>query len=167
MSKDEKLKSIIDYIEYAGLTFVEPFSLISSTVVEASYWCEIPKNIILMHINRTFKKKYGEQYIKCQKIAHEIAWGNNPDEERIMAMDLKPKEPKVRKEYERNAKSEFGKAYKEYTGLTSKANRPLYNACTNYYYTHNEFPWFNEKRWKRMCTRYKFDDKNIEEKVEK
>ena len=160
MTKQEKLEAIVNYIEHSNLQFTEPFSLISSTVVESSYWCEIPKNIILMYINRTFKKKYGEQYIKCQKIAHEIAWGNNPNEERIMAMDLKPKEPKERKEIERNAKSEFGKAYREYTGLTSKANRPLYNACTNYYYKHKEFPWFNEKRWKKMCTRYKFDDKH-------
>ena len=160
MTKEEKLKSIIDYIEYANLQFVEPFSLISSTVVEASYWTGIPKNTILIYINKTFKSKYGDKYIKAQMIAKEIAYGNNPNEEKIMSMELKPKEPKERKEVERNAKSEFGKAYREYTGLTSKANRPLYNACTNYYYKHNEFPWNNEKRWKKMCTRYKFDDKH-------
>ena len=167
MTKQEKLEAIVNYIEHSNLQFTEPFSLISSTVVEASYWCEIPKNIILMHINRTFKAKYGEKYIKAQMIAKEIAYGNNPNEEKIMAMDLKQKEPKERKEVERNATSEFGKAYREYTGLTSKANRPLYNACTNYFKYHHEFPWNNDKRWKRMCTRYKFDDRKIEEKVEK
>lgn len=113
-----------------------------------------------MHINRTFKKKYGEQYIKAQKIAKEIAGGNNPNEERIMAMELNPKEPKERKESVRNATSEFGKAYREYTGLTSKANRPLYNACTNYYYTKGKYPWNDSKRWKKMCTRYNFVDKH-------
>lgn len=166
MTNADKLQRIIDYIEYKGLAFVEPFSLISATVVEASYWTGISKLAILTHINRTFKKKYGEKYIKCQKIAKEISWGNNPDEERIMSMDLKPKEPKERKEAERNATSEFGKAYREYTGLTTKANRPLYNACTNYYKYHNEFPWLNEKKWKKMCTRYKFVDSNIEQKAE-
>ena len=170
MTKDEQLKSIIDYLEYSNLQFVEPFSLISATVVESSFITGIPKETILRHINKVFKEKYGDKYIKCQKIAHEIAWGNNPNEEKIMAMDLKQKEPKeqkVRKEVERNATSEFGKAYREYTGLTSKANRPLYNACTNYFKYHHEFPWNNDKRWKRMCTRYKFDDRKIEEKVEK
>ena len=93
-------------------------------------------------------------------IAKEIAYGNNPNVDKIMAKNLDKKEPKERKEAERKATSEFGKAYREYTGLTSKANRPLYNACTNYYYNHKEFPWFNEKRWKKMCTRYKFDDKH-------
>ena len=166
MTNEEKIKSIIDYIEYANLQFVEPFSIISATVVEASYWTSIPKNIILIHINKFFKKKYGEQYIKAQKIAHEVACGKEPNVEKIMAMDLKPKEKKERKESERKATTEFGKAFKEYTGLTSKANRPLYNACTNYFYYHNELPWMNEKKWKRMCSRYNFLDKNVE-KAEK
>ena len=161
MSKDEQLKSIIDYIEYANLVFTEPFSLISSTVVEASYWTGIPKDTILRHINRTFRTKYGDKYIKAQMIAHEIAWGNNPNVERIMAKDLEQKEPKERKVAERNATTEFGKAYREYTGLTTKDNRPLYNSCTNYYYNHKEFPWNNEKRWAKMCKRYGFKDKNI------
>ena len=160
MNRQEQLDSIIQYLEYANLVFVEPFSLISATVVEASYWTGIPKNTILIYINKVFKEKYGDKYIKAQMIAKEISYGNNPNEEKIMSMELKPKEPKERKEVERNAKSEFGKAYREYTGLTSKANRPLYNACTNYYYKYHEFPWNNEKRWKKMCTRYKFDDKH-------
>lgn len=159
MTKDEKLKSIIDYIEYAGLTFVEPFSLISSTVVEASYWTGIPKNTILIYINKTFKEKYGEKFIKAQMIAHEIAWGNNPNEERIMAKDLDKKEPKVRKE--REATTEIGKAFKEYTGLNSKANRPLYVACNNYYNKYHEFPWLNKKKWKRICERNNFVDKHV------
>ena len=166
MTKEEKLKSIIDYIEYANLQFVEPFSLISSTVVEASYWTGIPKNTILIHINRTFKAKYGEKFIKAQMIAHEIAWGNNPNEERIMAKDLdkETKEPKVRKE--REATTEIGKAFKEYTGLNSKANRGLYVACNNYYYKHNELPWENKKRWKKMCEKYGFIDNKEEKKDE-
>ena len=160
MTKDEKLKSITDYIEYAGLTFVEPFSLISSTVVEASYWTGIPKNTILIYINKTFKAKYGEKFIKAQMIAHEIAYGNNPNEERIMAksLDKETKEPKVRKE--REATTEIGKAFKEYTGLNSKANRGLYVACNNYYYKYHEFPWNNKKKWKRMCERNNFVDKH-------
>ena len=165
MTKQEQLDSIISYIEYAGLTFVEPFSLISSTVVEASYWTGIPKNTILIYINKSFKAKYGEKFIKCQKIAHEIAWGNNPNEERIMAKDLDKKEPKVRKE--REATTEIGKAFKEYTGLTSKANRGLYVACNNYFNKYHEFPWLNKKKWERICKRNNFVDRNIEEKVEK
>lgn len=158
MTKDEKLKSITDYIEYAGLTFVEPFSLISSTVVEASYWTGIPKNTILIYINKTFKEKYGEKFIKAQMIAHEIAWGNNPNEQRIMAKSLDKKEPKERKE--REATTEIGKAFKEYTGLTSKANRGLYVACSHYFNTYHEFPWNNKKKWKRMCERNNFVDKH-------
>ena len=163
MTKQEQLDAITSYIEYAGLTFVEPFSLISSTVVEASYHTGIPKNIILMHINRTFRKKYGEQYIKSQKIVHEVACGKEPNVEKIMATDLKPKEKKERKESERKATTEFGKAFKEYTGLTSKANRPLYNACTNYFYYHKELPWKNKTKWKRICEKHEFVDNNIGE----
>ena len=167
MTKQEKLDSIISYIEYANLQFVEPFSLISSTVVEASFHTGIPKNTILIYINKKLREKYGEKFIKSQMVAHEIAWGNNPNVDKIMSknLDKESNEPKQRKE--REATSEFGRAYKEYTGLTSKANRPLYVACNNYYYKHNELPWENKKRWKKMCTKYKFDDKNIEEKVEK
>lgn len=154
MNKDEKLKSIIDYIEYAGLTFVEPFSLISATVVESSYITGMPKETILKHINKTFKTKYGEKYIKAQMIAKEIAYGNNPDEERIMALNLdQPKERKVRE-----PSSEFGKAYKERTGLISKDNRPLYIASREYYIKHKEYPWLNEKRWKKLCSKYNFID---------
>ena len=98
-TKDEKLEAIISYIEKAGLTFTEPFSLISATVVEASYWTGISKNTILVHINRTFKEKYGERYLKAQKIAHEIACGNNPDVEKIMNSDFsKQLQTKVTKE---------------------------------------------------------------------
>ena len=158
MTKQEQLDSIISYIEYAGLTFVEPFSLISSTVVEASYYTSIPKNTILIHINKVFKEKYGEKYIKAQMIAKEISWGNNPNTERIMAKDLEKKEPKVRKE--REATTEIGKAFKEYTGLTSKANRGLYVACNNYFNKYHEFPWLNKKKWKRMCERNNFVDKH-------
>lgn len=165
MTKQEQLDSIIQYLEYANLVFVEPFSLISATVVESSYITGIPKNTILIHINRTFKAKYGEKFIKAQMIAHEIAWGNNPNEERIMAKDLEKKEPKVRKE--REATTEIGKAFKEYTGLNSKANRGLYVACNNYYYKYHEFPWNNKKKWERICKRNNFVDSNIEEKVEK
>jgi hypothetical protein len=166
MTKQEQLDSIISYIEYAGLTFIEPFSLISATVVEASYWTGIPKNTILIYINKTFKTKYGEKFIKCQMLAHEIAYGNNPNEEKIMARSLdKPKEPKERKE--REATTEIGKAFKEYTGLNSKANRGLYVACNNYFNKYHEFPWLNKKKWDRMCKRNNFVDKNIEEKVEK
>lgn len=158
MTKQEQLDSIIQYLEYADLVFVEPFSLISSTVVEASYITGIPKNTILIHINKTFKAKYGEKFIKAQMIAHEIAWGNNPNEERIMAKDLDKKEPKVRKE--REATTEIGKAFKEYTGLTSKANRGLYVACNNYFNKYHEFPWLNKKKWERMCKRNNFVDKH-------
>ena len=165
MTKDEKLKSIVDYIEYAGLTFVEPFSLISATVVESSFITGIPKNTILIYINKTFKEKYGEKFIKAQMIAHEIAWGNNPNEERIMTKSLDKKEPKVRKE--REATTEIGKAFKEYTGLTSKANRGLYVACNNYFNKYHEFPWLNKKKWERICKRNNFVDGNIKEKVEK
>lgn len=158
MTKQEQLDSIIQYLEYADLVFTEPFSLISATVVEASYHTGIPKNTILVHINKTFKAKYGEKYIKCQKIAREIAYGNNPNEERIMSMDLKPKEPKKRKG--REPSSEFGRAYKEYTGLNSKVNRSLYVACNNYYYKHKEYPWDKENVWNKMCEKYGFVDKN-------
>lgn len=158
MTKQEQLDSIIQYLEYADLVFVEPFSLISSTVVEASYITGIPKNTILIHINKTFKAKYGEKFIKAQMIAHEIAWGNNPNEERIMAKDLDKKEPKVRKE--REATTEIGKAFKEYTGLNSKANRGLYVACNNYFNKYHEFPWLNKKKWERMCKRNNFVDKH-------
>ena len=146
------------------LQFVEPFSLISATVVENSYITGIPKNTILIYINKTFKEKYGEKYIKAQMIAKEISYGNNPNEERIMAKDLdkETKEPKVRKE--REATTEIGKAFKEYTGLNSKANRGLYVACNNYFNKYHEFPWLNKKKWKRMCERNNFVDKNIEEK---
>lgn len=160
MTKKDNLQSIISYIEYAGLTFVEPFSLISSTVVEASYWTGIPKETILKHINKTFKTKYGEKFIKAQMIAKEIAYGNNPNEERIMAKDLGKKEPKVLKE--REATTEIGKAFKEYTGLNSKTNRGLYVACNTYYNKHHEFPWLNKKKWKRMCERNNFVDKHVE-----
>ena len=160
MTKQEQLDSIIQYLEYANLVFVEPFSLISATVVESSYITGIPKNTILIYINKTFKAKYGEKFIKAQMIAHEIAYGNNPNEEKIMAksLDKETKEPKVRKE--REATTEIGKAFKEYTGLNSKANRGLYVACNNYYYKYHEFPWLNKKKWERMCKRNNFVDKH-------
>lgn len=165
MTKDEQLKSITDYIEYANLQFVEPFSLISSTVVEASYWTGISKETILKHINRTFKAKYGEKYIKSQAIAHKIAMGENLNADKIMAKSLdKSKEPKERKE--REATTEIGKAFKEYTGLTSKANRGLYVACNNYYNKYHEFPWLNKKKWDRMCKRNNFVDNKEEKKDE-
>lgn len=164
MTKQEKLDSIISYIEYAQLQFVEPFSLISATVVESSFITGIPKNTILIYINKTFKAKYGEKFIKAQMIAHEIAWGNNPNEERIMAKDLYKKEPKVRKG--REATTEIGKAFKEYTGLTSKANRGLYVACNNYFNKYHEFPWLNKKKWERMCRRNNFVDNKEEKKDE-
>ena len=180
MSKEEKLQKIIDYIEYAGLTFVEPFSLISATIVEASYHTGISKSKILVHINRTFKAKYGEKYIKAQKIAKEIACGNNPDEDRIWSMDvskqLQPKEPKKRKQYEfkkdkgeykqKKATTILGQAYKEYTGLNTKENFNLYAACHNYYKVHKEFPWLNKKKWTEICERYGFSDKNLIEEKE-
>ena len=145
--REEKLEKIVEYIEYAGLTFTEPFSLISSTVVEASYWTGISKSKILVYINKTFKEKYGEKYIKAQRIAHSIASGNNPDEEKIWSMDvskqLQSKEPNERKKYEfKKDKSEYkpkkattilGQAFKEYTGINTKDNFNLYSACHQYY----------------------------------
>ena len=173
MSKDEQLKRITDYIEYAGLTFTEPFSLISATVVEASYHTGISKNVILVHINKTFKEKYGEKYIKAQRIAKEIACGNNTDEERIWSMDvskqLQPKEPKERKKYEfkkdkseykpKKATTEFGIAYVEHTGLRSSSNKGLYAACRNYYKQYKAFPWDDKVKWAELCEIYGFEDK--------
>lgn len=175
MSKDEQLKRITDYIEYKGLTFTEPFSLISATVVEASYWTGINKNTILVHINRTFKEKYGERYLKAQKIAKEISYGNNPDEEKILSMDfskqLQPKVQKERKPYEfkkgkeeykkREATTEFGRAYNEYTGLRSSTNKKLYAACHNYYKTYKSFPWDDKVKWAELCEMYGFEDKKL------
>ena len=177
-TREEKLAKIIEYIEYKGLTFTEPFSLISATVVEASYHTGISKNTILVHINRTFKEKYGEKYIKAQKISHEIACGNNPDVEKILSMDfskqLQPKVPKERKPYEfrkdkseykkREATTEFGSAYVEYTGLRANNNKKLYAACHNYYKVHKEFPWDDNEKWKKLCERYGFVDNKIKEK---
>ena len=176
-TKEENLEAIVKYIEQAGLTFTEPFSLISATVVEASYWSGISKNVILVHINRTFKQRYGERFLKAQKIAHEIACGNNPDEEKILSMDfskqLQPKVPKERKQYEfrkdkgeykpKKTTTEFGRAYIEYTGLRSSYNKKLYAACHNYYKTYKAFPWDDEVKWKEICERYNFDNK-IKEK---
>ena len=173
--KEENLEAIVNYIEYKGLTFTEPFSLISATVVEASYWTGISKNIILVHINRTFKEKYGEKYIKAQKIAKEIACGNNPDEDRIWSMDvskqLQPKEPKERKKYEfkkdkseykpKKTTTEFGRAYVEYTGLRANANKRLYAACHNYHKVNKEFPWDDKVKWTEISERYGFVDKNL------
>lgn len=175
MSKEENLQRIIEYIEYSGLTFVEPFSLISATVVEASYHTGISKSKILVHINRTFKEKYGEKYIKAQRIAHVIACGKNPNEERIMSMDfskqLQPKEPKGRKPYEfKKDKCEYkpkksttilGQAYKDYTGMNSKENFNLYSACHQYYKHYKKFLWENPEKWKKVCKRYGFVDKNL------
>ena len=173
-TKDDKLEAIVKYIEKAGLTFTEPFSLISATVVEASYWSGISKNVILVHIKRTFKKRYGERFLKAQKIAHEIACGNNPDEEKIWSMDfskqLQPKEPKERKKYEfkkgkeeykpKKTTTEFGSAYVEYTGLRANTNKKLYAACHNYYKTYKAFPWDDQVKWAEICERYCFvDDK--------
>ena len=177
-TKKDKLEAIVKYIEQAGLTFTEPFSLISATVVEASYWTGISKNVLLVHINRTFKKKYGEKYIKAQRIAHEIAGGKNPDVEKILSMDvskqLQPKEPKERKQYEfRKARSEykpkkttteFGRAYVEYTGLRANDNKKLYAACHNYYKTYKTFPWNYKVKWSDICERYDFVDNKIKEK---
>ena len=174
-TKEDKLAKIVEYIEYAGLTFTEPFSLISSTVVEASYWSGISKSKILVYINKTFKKMYGEKYIKAQRIAHSIASGNNPDEEKIMKSDvskqLQPKEPKERKKYEfRKDKSKYkpkkattilGQAYKEYTGMNTKENFNLYSACHQYYKVHKAFPWDDNEKWKKLCERYGFVDKNL------
>lgn len=178
MSKEEKLQKIVDYIEYKGLTFIEPFSLISATIVESSFLTGINKNTILVHINRTFRAKYGEKYIKAQRIAKEIACGNNPDEEKIWSMDvskqLQPKEPKERKKYElhkdkseykkREATTEFGRAYVEYTGLRSSTNKKLYAACHNYYKQYKSFPWENKDNWKKLCEMYGFVDNKLKEK---
>ena len=175
-TKNEKLEAIINYIEHAGLTFTEPFSLISATVVEASYWTGISKNIILVHINRTFKERYGERYLKAQRIAHEIAGGKNPDVEKIMNSDfskqLQTKETKKkRKPYEfrkdkseykpKKTTTEFGRAYVEYTGLRANANKKLYAACHNYYKTYKAFPWDDKVKWAEICERYGFEDKNV------
>lgn len=174
-TKEEKLEAIVKYIEYAGLTFIEPFSLVSSTVVESSYWTGISKSKILVYINKTFKGRYGEKYIKAQKIAHEIASGNNPDEEMIWSMDvskqLQPKEPKERNKYKfKKDKSEYkpkkattilGQAYKEYTGLNTKENFNLYSACHQYYKRYKKFLWENPDKWKKVCERYGFVDKNL------
>ena len=154
MTKEEKLQSIVDYIEYANLQFVEPFSLISATVVEASYWTEIPKNVVLVHINRYFKKKYGEKYIKAQFIAHKIASGENPNEEN----DNTPKKGKGRE-----VRTEFGMKYQEYTGLNTKDNHGLYMACRTYYEYHKELPWKNKAKWKNICEKYDFVDRRSEE----
>ena len=172
-TKEEKLEAIVKYIEQAGLTFTEPFSLISATVVESSYHTGISKNTILVHINRTFRAKYGERYLKAQKIAKEIACGNNPDEEKIMNSDfskqLQPKEPKERKKYEfkkdkseykpKKSTTEFGRAYNEYTGLRSSYNKKLYAACHNYYKTYKAYPWNDEVKWEKMCKKFGFEDK--------
>lgn len=177
-TKEENLEAIVNYIEYKGLTFVEPFSLISATVVEASYHTGINKNTILVHINRTFRAKYGERYLKAQKIAKEIAYGNNPDEEKIMNSDfskqLQPKVQKERKPYEfrkdkseykkREATTEFGRAYNEYTGLRSSTNKKLYAACHNYYKHYKAFPWDNKEKWAELCEMYEFLDNNVDEK---
>lgn len=178
MSKEEKLQKIIEYIEYKGLTFTEPFSLISATVVEASYHTGISKSKILVYINSTFKERYGEKYVKEQKIAHSIASGKNPNEEKIMNSDvskqLQAKEPKERKPYEfKKDKSEYkpkksttilGQAYKEYTGMNSKENFNLYSACHQYYKVHKTFPWENKEKWEKMCKKFGFEDKNVDEK---
>ena len=160
MSKDEQLKSIIDYLEYANLVFVEPFSLISATVVESSFITGIPKETILRHINKVFKEKYGEKYIKAQAIAHKIAMGGNPNADNIMAND---EQTKVRG---KGVCSEFGRAYKERTGLISKDNRPLYMACRTYYDYHKDYPWNNKDKWKKICSKYNFIDNKEEKKDE-
>lgn len=171
-TKEKQLEAIVKYIEYAGLTFTEPFSLISATIVESSYLTGINKNTILVHINKVFKEKYGEKYIKAQRIAKEIACGNNPDEEKIWSMDvskqLQPKEPKERKKYEfrkarseykkREASTEFGRAYKEYTGLSTISNKKLYAACHNYYKRYKAFPWDDKVKWAELCEMYGFVD---------
>ena len=177
-TREEKLEAIVKYIEKAGLTFTEPFSLISATVVEASYHTGISKNIILVHINRTFRTRYGEKYIKAQKIVHEIAGGKNPNEEKIWSMNvskqLQPKEPKERKQYEfkkdkseykpKKTTTEFGRAYVEYTGLRSSSNKGLYAACHNYYNVHKEFPWDDKVKWAEICKMYGFVDNKLKEK---
>lgn len=180
MTKDEKLEAIANYIEQAGLTFTEPFSLISATVVEASYWAGISKNVILVYINRTFKAKYGEKFIKAQRIAHEIAYGNNPNVEKIMNSDfskqLQPKEPRELKKYTfHKDKSEyrqtasttvFGAAYKDYTGLNTKDNQGLYVACHHWYKKHKEFAWENKKKWNKLCKKFGFEDKKLADEQE-
>ena len=155
MTKQEKLDSIISYIEYAQLQFVEPFSLISATVVESSFITGIPKNTILIYINKTFKAKYGEKFIKAQIVARKIANGENPD---VDNTDDEPKKGKGR-----GISSEFGKKYNEYTGLISKDNRGLYVACRTYYEYHKELPWKNKAKWKKMCEKYDFVDARSEE----
>ena len=174
-TRDEKLEAIVKYVEQAGLTFTEPFSLISATIVEASYLTGISKNKILVHINRTFKEKYGEKYIKAQRIAHEIAGGKNPNEDKIWSMNfskqLQPKVPKERKKYEfrkdkseykpKKTTTEFGSAYVEYTGLRSNANKRLYAACHNYYKQYKEFPWDDKVKWAEICKMYGFEDKKL------
>lgn len=177
-TKEDKLEAIVKYIEQAGLTFVEPFSLISATVVESSYWTGIAKNIILVYINRTFKAKYGERYLKAQKIAKEISYGNNPNVEKIMNSDfskqLQPKEQKERKnytfhkeksEYRQNVSTTvFGAAYKEYTGLNTKENQGLYVACHYWYQKHKEFAWENKVKWAKLCKKFGFEDSKLKEK---
>lgn len=177
-AKEKQLEAIVKYIEYKGLTFTEPFSLISATIVESSFITGINKSTILVHINRTFRAKYGEKYIKSQRIAKEIACGNNPDEERIWSMDvskqLQPKEPKERKKYEfrkarseykkREATTEFGRAYNEYTGLRSSSNKKLYAACHNYYKQYKSFPWDDKVKWAELCEMYDFVDNKLKEK---
>ena len=177
-TREEKFDAIVKYVEQAGLTFVEPFSLVSATVVEASYWTGISKSKILVHINKTFKAKYGEKYIKAQKIAHEIASGNNPDEERIWSMDvskqLQPKEPKERKQYEfkkdkseykpKKTTTEFGRAYVEYTGLRANSNKRLYAACHNYHKQFKAYPWDDKVKWAEIRKMYGFVDNKIKEK---
>lgn len=150
MTKDEKLKSITDYIEYAQLQFVEPFSLISATVVESSFITGIPKTTILKHINRIFKEKYGDKYIKAQMVARKIANGENPNVDNI---DDEPNKGKGR-----GLRSEFGKKYREYTGLTTKENRELYVSCRTYYEYHKDYPWNNKGKWQKICERYGFVD---------
>lgn len=174
-TKEEKLEAIISYIEQAGLTFTEPFSLISATVVEASYWTGISKSKILVYINKAFKERYGEKYVKAQKIAHVIACGKNPNEERIMSMDvskqLQPKVQKERKPYEfkkdkreykpKKTTTEFGRAYVEYTGLRTKENQGLYVACRYHYERYKEFPWDDHNKWEEICKKYGFEDNKL------
>ena len=174
-TKEDKLAKIVEYIEYAGLTFTEPFSLVSATVVESSYWTGISKSKILVYINKTFKGRYGEKYVKAQKIAHVIASGKNPDEEKIMKSDvskqLQPKETKERKKYEfskdngeykpKKATTILGQAYKEYTGLNTKENFNLYSACHQYYKHYKKFLWENPEKWKKVCERCGFVDMNL------
>lgn len=170
---EEKLEAIVNYIEQAGLTFTEPFSLISATVVESSYWTGISKNTILVHINKTFKMKYGEKYVKAQRIAHEIAYGKKPNEERIWSTDVSKELQTNEPEECNNGKGKckpkktttvLGSEFREYTGLNTKENQPLYNACVYWYKEHEELPWENKDRWKIICERYGFEDKKLEGK---